>query len=67
MDPQLLLSLAADLERPPTQLEVETELATPGNKDGPGHRRPEGHFQMQEREIEASQLRGASCTTSRIA
>ena len=29
MDPQLLLSHAVDLERPPTLLEVETELATP--------------------------------------
>ena len=35
MDPQLLLSQAADLERPPTQQEVETELATPG-KSGRG-------------------------------
>ncbi len=32
---QLLLLQAADLERPPTQLEVETELATPG-KSGRG-------------------------------
>ena len=35
MDPQLLLSQAVDLERPPIQLEVETELATPG-KSGRG-------------------------------
>jgi hypothetical protein len=30
MSPQLLLSQAADLERSPTQEEVEAELATPG-------------------------------------
>ena len=30
MSPQLLLSHAADLERTPTQEEVEAELATPG-------------------------------------
>lgn len=30
MDGQLLLSQAADLDRPPTQLELETELQTPG-------------------------------------
>ena len=30
MDGQLLLSQAADLDRPPTQLELETELRTPG-------------------------------------
>lgn len=33
MDSQLLLSQAADLDRPPTQLEVETELHTPGKSN----------------------------------
>jgi hypothetical protein len=35
MDGQLLLSQAAELDRPPTQLEIEAELRTPGKSGRP--------------------------------
>lgn len=35
MDGQLLLSQAVELDRPPTQLEVEAELMTPGKSGRP--------------------------------
>ena len=51
MSPQLLLSQAADLERPPTQEEVEAELATPEKSVRSGPHPQEGLRQLQERKI----------------
>jgi hypothetical protein len=66
MSPQLLLSQAADLERPPTQEEVEAELATPGKSGrvrssssrGPGTNGREGDKALAKVQNEMLTFRG---------